>query len=187
MSSQKRVKSIKKSQAPESARAAGWYDDIARRERESGKCIFCHPKDKYVITKENGWYLTTNKFPRSQANLLVIPERHLEHVYQLTPEDAVARQNLEQLGQKLLQDCFGITDVWFVLRDGVKEEAAGKSVAHLHSHIIHYYHGLLLWESDRADPDRIHRTPEEAGMPIIPAIEVAQTMREALAKRKVLG
>lgn len=167
------------------ARAAGWYDDVARRERESGKCIFCHPKDKYVVTIENGWYLTTNKFPRSQANLLIIPERHIEHVSDLTPKDAITRQKLEQLGQSLLKECYGITDVWFLLRDGDGQEAAGKTVAHLHSHLMHYYHGILLWESDRAYSDRVHRTPEEVGWPILPAVEVAQTLREALARRQL--
>lgn len=172
------------SQSDMNARAAGWYDDIARRERESGRCIFCHPKDKYVITRECGWYLTANKFPRSQANLLVIPQRHIEHVSQLTPEDALPRQKLEQLGQDLLRECYGITDIWFLLRDGQGGEAAGKTVAHLHSHIMCYYHGVLLWESDRAYPERVHRTPEEVGWPIIPAEEVAHTLREALARRK---
>jgi diadenosine tetraphosphate (Ap4A) HIT family hydrolase len=166
------------------ARAAGWYDDEARRARESGKCIFCHPKDKYVVARESDWYLTTNKFPRSQANLLVIPDRHIEHVHDLTPEDAIARLKLEQLGQNLLSESYGITDVWFLLRDGLGGEAAGKTVAHLHSHIVLYYHGILLWESDRAYPDRVHRTPEEAGWPILPAVEVAQTLRDTLVRRR---
>jgi diadenosine tetraphosphate (Ap4A) HIT family hydrolase len=171
-------------QHKENARAAGWYDDEARRARESGRCIFCHPSDKYVITREDGWYLTTNKFPRSQANLLVIPERHIEHVTDLTPDDAVSRQKLEQLGQNLLEDCYGITDIWFLLRDGKGPEAAGKTVAHLHSHVVQYFNGILLWESDRVYPDRVHRTPEEAGWPILPAAEVALTLREALERRK---
>lgn len=168
----------------ENARAAGWYDNEARKARESGRCIFCEPSDKYIITRENGWYLTTNLYPRSQANLLVIPQRHIEHVAQLTPEDAVARQNLEQLGQALLEECFGITDVWFLLRDGKEGESAGKTVAHLHSHVMQYYHGILLWESDRAYPERVHRTLEEAGWSILPAVEVAQTLREALVRRQ---
>lgn len=171
----------------ENARAAGWYDDAARRARESGQCIFCNPKEKYVVTHDHGWYLTTNIFPRSKANLLVIPERHIEHVNDLTPEDAVAKQRLEQLGQNLLEEAYGITDIWFLLRDGKGGEAAGKTVAHLHSHIMGYYHGVLLWESDRAYPERVHRTPEEAGMPILPAVEVAHTLREALETRKELG
>src|SRR5581483_7616548 len=102
-------------------------------------CIFCFPSDKYVVTRQDNWYLTVNKFPRSQANLLVIPERHIEHVDELKEEDALPRQKLEQTGKELLEECYGITDVWFLLRDGKGGESAGKTVAHLHSHIMHYY------------------------------------------------
>ncbi len=175
---------FKQSQVPENARAAGWYDDEARRSRESGRCFLCYPSDKYVIAREDQWYLTANKFPRSKANLMIVPQRHIEHLHQLTPEDALARQNLEQLGQSLLKESFGITDVWFLLRDGESEIAAGKTVPHLHEHILTYYHGILKWESDRDNLDRPFRSPEEAGFSIIPAVDVAQTLRQAITRRK---
>lgn len=165
------------------ARAAGWYGDMAANVVAQG-CPFCDLREKYMITVdgegESRWILTTNIFPRSRASLMTLPLRHIEHVSQLTEEDALRRQRLEQLGFSLLQDAYGVENVHFILREGSQ---SGKSVPHLHSHVMTYYHGVLKWWDEAHNPKRRFRTPAQANEPLIPAIEVAQTLREALARR----
>src|SRR5438128_2674648 len=82
------------------ARAKFWYGEKAEQAKV-GPCRFCNLKEEFVICHHSGWTMTTNFYPRSQANLLIMPDRHVIHASELSPEDAVARQRLEQLGHSL--------------------------------------------------------------------------------------
>jgi diadenosine tetraphosphate (Ap4A) HIT family hydrolase len=164
---------------PLESRAAGWYQTHAKEVEASGRCPFCHLKSGYVITEKDDWILTTNIHPRSKGSLLVLPKRHIEHVTDLTDGDAVSRQNLEVLGSRLLTNVYGLRNFNFILRQGPE---SGKSVKHLHSHVMTYYHGVLKWWDEKDNPERVFKTPQEAGFPLIPAVEVASSLREALSK-----
>jgi diadenosine tetraphosphate (Ap4A) HIT family hydrolase len=161
------------------ARAEGWYDDKAKQARESHRCIFCNLKEEFVIAHYHGWTMTTNFFPRSKANLLVLPDAHKESITELNEQDAIARLRLEQLGYSLVQESFGIKAVHFTLREG----GGDKTVDHLHSHVMHYYHGIMKWYNEQNMPERVFRTPEEIGQPLLQRVVVARTLQEALAKR----
>ncbi len=161
------------------ARAEGWYDDKAKQAREADRCIFCNLKEEFVIAHYHGWTMTTNFYPRSRANLLVLPDDHKESITEFDDNDAIARLRLEQLGYSLVQESFGLKAVHFNLREG----GGDKTVDHIHSHIMHYYHGIMKWYNEQNMPERVFRTPEEVGQPLLPRIEVAKTLQEALAKR----
>lgn len=160
------------------ARAEGWYGNIAKQAESSG-CVFCKLKDEYVITRdgegENQWVLTVNLYPRSLANLLVIPSRHIEKVREITSSDATSRLKLQQLGISLLEQCFGINNVYLLTREG-----SDKTVRHLHDHVMQYFDGILMWYDEQGKPGKVLRTPEEAGYPLLSPVHVAQTLREKL-------
>ncbi len=161
------------------ARAEGWYGDKAKQASESGRCVFCNLKEEFVIAHYHGWTMTTNFYPRSQANLLVLPDRHLVSMTEFTEQDAIARQRLEQLGYSLVRESFGIESVHFILREG----SGDKTVEHVHGHIMDYYHGIMKWYNEATMPDRAFRTPEEIGRPLLPREVVARTLQETLDRR----
>ncbi len=160
------------------ARTEGLYDGIAKKARESGQCVFCNLKEEFVIAHYHGWTAFTNFHPRSRANLLFAPDRHLTSMTKFTNKDAIARQRLEQLMYSLLGECFGLTAVHFLLREGSED----KTVDHTHSHAMHYYHGIMKWYNEAEMKDRVFRTPEQVGQPLLPRVIVARTMQQALAK-----
>lgn len=146
------------------ARKLGLYDEIAQKHESSGRCVFCHLKDQYVITRQDGWALTVNLFPRSTGDLLVIPERHVEAYDQLTDADYLAYSHLNQRGMKLLTQVLDIDSFYLLLRDG---QGTDKTVRHLHGHIQHYWKGLIEWH------------PEDD---MIPPQQVAERLRRGLTK-----
>ena len=124
---------------PANARVEGTYHEIAEN---VGKCVFCDLRDKYVVTKQNGWVLTVNIYPYINGQLLVLPEKHIENYNDLTSEDVLASDKLIKGGIDLLKRGLGIENYWIVLRQG---ELAGKTVKHLHWNIMPYVEGLNTW------------------------------------------
>jgi diadenosine tetraphosphate (Ap4A) HIT family hydrolase len=149
------------------ARKLGIYGEIARKHEASGRCVFCHLKDEYVITRLDGWALTVNLFPRSTGDLLVIPERHIESYEDLSDADLVTYGRLNKIGTKLLSEVLEINSFYLLLREG---KEADKTVRHLHGHIQHYWEGLVDWH------------PQDE---MIPPPQIAIKLREGLEKNGI--
>lgn len=149
-----------------SARARGDYDRIAQEAENSGRCVFCNLKNKYVITEYKGVVLTVNLFPRSTGDLVVIPRRHIERYSDLTFDEHLAIAHLNNLGMELLSQALGIDAIYFLLREG---KGTDKTVKHLHAQIMHYWPGLIDWH------------PQEN---LMKPIKVAEKLRETLEEIK---
>jgi len=128
--------------AQANARKSGFYDQIAKEAESSGRCVFCNLKDKYIITKKDGWVLTVNLFPRSSGDLMIIPKKHVERYEELLPEDHLAIADLNKLGMELLSKGLDVNSYYLLLRDGSETD---KTVRHLHAHVMHYRNGLIDW------------------------------------------
>jgi diadenosine tetraphosphate (Ap4A) HIT family hydrolase len=144
------------------ARLTGDYARIAKEQEESGRCIFCNPKEKYVIYKKDGWYLTTNIFPRSTGDLLVIPERHIELVDEMTEKDWVTHGELIVLGKKLQKEVLNVEANLVLTRQG-----GDSTIKHFHTHVQHNWSGLITW------------TVQEN---LRPALEIAPEFRKVLER-----
>ncbi len=95
------------------------------------ECPFCNLKNQ--IVKENATaFLTYAVAPYSKHHLLVIPKRHLKSFLELTREETMDIEELLRYGAELLR-VLKDTDYSILVRTG---EDVGKSVAHLHYHII---------------------------------------------------
>ena len=125
------------SQAQLAAREKGFYDQVLTEVAKRGKCVFCDLKEKYLIEKKDSVVLTVALFPYVDGHLLIIPRRHIEHMRALNKKEREAVFDLVKRGKDILKDKLKVENVWFLLREG-QGIKTGKSVKHLHFHLIPY-------------------------------------------------
>ncbi|MEU9557819.1 HIT family protein [Streptomyces fumanus] len=109
---------------------------VDSRSRPGASCIFCafeEPDVNRVMDENKTCYIRYDNFPATQGHVEIVPKRHIESFFELTPEEVqdayalmlVAR---ERITQQYHPDGFTI---------GVNEgRAAGRTVDHLHIHVI---------------------------------------------------
>ena len=134
------------------ARTYNAYGEIWRN---TGKCVFCDLKDKYIITEKNKIVLTMNIFPYIDGHLLIIPRRHFESFEEMTKKEWSTMKDLADIGKKLIEKVTGNKDVWFLYRMP-KGWTAQKTVPHMHAHLIPFHKDLFKW-----DYQEIKNSPEE--------------------------
>lgn len=104
-------------------------------------CIFCLRDDKELnsVMRENvSFFARYDNFPASDGHLEIVPKRHVESFFDLSEQEIVEAYTLlcearQELQQKYDPDGYTI---------GVNEgEAAGRSIDHLHIHLIPRFYG----------------------------------------------
>jgi diadenosine tetraphosphate (Ap4A) HIT family hydrolase len=101
-------------------------------------CLFCRQGDNRVIGENGTCYARFDNFPASKGHIEIVPKRHVASLFALTPtERADALALLFEVHSKLEADY--CPDGYTI---GVNEgEAAGRSIPHLHIHLIPRYRG----------------------------------------------
>lgn len=104
-------------------------------------CIFCRRHDPAFnqIMRENATFFARyDNFPANEGHLEIVPKRHVESFFDLSRQEIIEAYTLlvearDELQEKHRPDGYTI---------GVNEgQAAGRSVDHLHIHLIPRYHG----------------------------------------------
>lgn len=114
------------------ARTGGYYGEIWQN---TGKCVFCDLREKYIVHEENGVVLTIALFPYIDGNLMILPRRHVRSVKELTDLEWSTMRKLMYVAKKLIREVHDIKGVQYVLRDG--GIVAQSTVSdHLHMHCI---------------------------------------------------
>jgi len=148
------------------AREKGFYQQVLTEVAKRGKCVFCDLKEKYLIAQKEGVVLTVALFPYIDGHLLIIPRRHVESMTDLKTQERKAIFSLSQKGRQILKKEFGVENTWFLVREG-NGIAAGKTVNHLHFHLLPY------------DPDVIKMTDKK--LSLMP-LKVARRLRKTSEK-----
>ncbi len=104
------------------------YKELLEQKRE---CPFCSAKDR-IIKETPMAYLTYALAPYTKHHLLIIPKRHLESLHDITRNEMDDILDLQHFGMGLLQT-LGHRNATALVREG---EKTGRSVNHLHFHII---------------------------------------------------
>lgn len=99
--------------------------------RKSVRCPFCAPAQRAFASNGRA-YLTYSIAPYAKYHLLAIPKRHVESFLDLTAAEARDVQAMVTRGATVLR-AKGIDDYTILVRNG---ENSGKSVPHLHYHLI---------------------------------------------------
>ena len=119
--------------------AEDWYNRICKN---LDKCPFCDLREKYIISETGGMVLSVDLFPYVDGHLLIIPRKHLISLNELGNENWLAVAKLLRKADLLLKETLGIKSYNLILREG---KHGGKSLEHLHFHIIPFREGLIDW------------------------------------------
>lgn len=103
--------------------------------KKTTRCPFCRP-DQRVFAKNGRAYLTYSIAPYAEYHLLVIPKRHVVSFSDLTVGESRDVQAMVSAGIGVL-NAKGIEDYTILVRNG---KNTGKSVEHLHYHLIPKHH-----------------------------------------------
>jgi histidine triad (HIT) family protein len=114
------------------ARITGNYDQIWQN---TGKCVFCDLKEKYIIHEENGMVLTIAVFAYIDGHAMIVPRRHIRSIKDLTPVEWEASRKLMYIAKKMIREIYGIKGLQYIIRDGGIEAQSTVS-DHLHIHCM---------------------------------------------------
>jgi len=95
-------------------------------------CPFCNVNSNKVILSNDSAILIVSKAPYHNDHLLVVPKRHNSSFLRLTPKELSDTNELIKSSIRLLNS-LGHRGVSVLVRN---RKASGKSVNHLHYHII---------------------------------------------------
>lgn len=112
------------------ARVTGAYDQIWQN---TGKCVFCDLKDKYIVYEENGVVLAIAVFAYIDGHMMIIPRRHVRSVKELAPDEWETMRKLMYLAKKMIREAHGIKGMQIVQKDGA---VAQSTVEHIHFHCV---------------------------------------------------
>jgi histidine triad (HIT) family protein len=90
--------------------------------------------------------LSLHGLPKNPGHVLVIPNRHIENIYDLTPDIAIYVYELARqvaIAFKEIYDCDGTSTRQH------NEPAGNQDVWHFHLHVFPRYHGDQLYERTR--------------------------------------
>ena len=109
--------------------------------QQDSYCLFCDKenKDQHRIIAENELaYARWDNIPVSNGHAEVIPKRHVESFFDLKDDEVLALYRLAQQTKEVISEKYSPDGFNIGINDG---EAAGRSVHHLHIHLIPRYKG----------------------------------------------
>lgn len=108
---------------------------------EDHDCLFCRQNDPSVNTimaQSENFYVRLDNFPATKGHVEIVPKRHIESFFELTPEEMSEAYALMQSTQQDLLKTHQPDGFTIGINDG---RAAGRTVDHLHIHLIPRYIG----------------------------------------------
>lgn len=98
-----------------------------------GDCLFCDPTQSKILCESSDWYARYDNFPATPGHVEIVPRRHVDSYFDLTPAEKTAAWRLVDDAARLLADEYH-PDGWNLgINDG---RAAGRTIDHLHLHLI---------------------------------------------------
>lgn len=104
----------------------------------SKECIFCGDPTADRITDTSRFYAKWDGFPLSRGHALVIPKRHVVSLFELTTDEVAEAYGLLAHVRALVGRAHQPDGYNVGVNDG---RAAGRTVDHLHVHLIPRYSG----------------------------------------------
>ena len=98
------------------------------------ECPFCDINKNYVIEKWKHFTVILSRAPYTKDHLLIVPNRHLVRMWEITPEEWWTLVPLIEKWMKKLEKVH--QEVNLLLRDWVANGIIWKSIDHLHFHLI---------------------------------------------------
>lgn len=102
-----------------------------------GICPFCKEREEFSIDQNEYAFALLARAPYHPDHILICPKRHGEVISDYSPEELANIDQLLHKWQNLLYQYHG--EVVTFLRQGKTLGTTGKSIAHLHRHIIPHF------------------------------------------------
>jgi diadenosine tetraphosphate (Ap4A) HIT family hydrolase len=104
-------------------------------------CIFCRqdePDINRIMCENRTFYARYDNFPANPGHVEIVPKRHVESFFDLSPEEiAEAYDLLRKARDRIVREVEPPHGYTIGVNEG---EAAGQSIRHLHLHLIPRYH-----------------------------------------------
>lgn len=119
----------------------------------NNECIFCSINSgkmpSVTIYENEEFRVMLDRFPATKGHILIIPQKHVEDIYDLDPESAGRLFELATRFASIIKRTFGNDGLNIIQNNG---RAAGQTVFHYHLHMIpRYDHDQveLGWNMDK--------------------------------------
>jgi diadenosine tetraphosphate (Ap4A) HIT family hydrolase len=115
----------------------------SRRDCPVRDCLFCDVTQHRILWESTDWYVRYDNVPATLGHVEVVPRRHVESLFDLDAAEIAKGLLMLRIAQRMLT-AEHHPDGWNIgINDG---RAAGRSIDHLHIHLIPRYWG------DQPDP-----------------------------------
>jgi len=128
----KKMKQDQAQQRKKNARVNGEYEQIWQN---TGKCVFCDLKEKYILLEENEIVLTINLYPYADGQLMAIPRQHIKSPKELSSKQWDTIRKFSYLSKKIIKKVHRCKGMWTLIREG-GEEAQMSVSDHLHVQFV---------------------------------------------------
>lgn len=111
------------------------------RKTDSDYCLFCEPENTQehkIIAENDKAFARWDNFPVTTGHLEVVPKRHVVSFFGITADELHALHGLLNVAKDTVDDMYAPDAYNIGINDGV---AAGRTVHHLHVHLIPRYEG----------------------------------------------
>ena len=95
-------------------------------------CPFCN--DTQILWEDNNFYVTLARAPYIKDHILIIPKKHVIFLNELTQEEQHQLWDIVNKRNNILLKHYNGTSI--LLRDSHENGTSGKSIGHLHAHIV---------------------------------------------------
>ncbi|TDC69819.1 HIT family protein [Actinomadura sp. GC306] len=104
-------------------------------------CLFCQPDDpslNRILCENDLFYARFDNFPANPGHIEIVPRRHAVSFFELDDEEVLSAYSLMREARKLIDEEHFPEAYTIGINDG---KAAGRSIDHLHIHLIPRHHG----------------------------------------------
>jgi ATP adenylyltransferase len=154
---------------------APWRAGFVLSEKEKG-CIFCNRLkmedsiENLIVYRASRNFVILNKFPYNSGHTMIVPNRHLAHLEELTPEEAIEFFELTRKTVAVMKEVLKPHSLNIGMNLG---ETSGAGIPdHLHLHVV------PRWQGDTNFMPVIGKT-KVISVPLEPIYEA---LREGFAK-----
>ena len=134
------------------------YIDHVNAMKEKDICPFCEEKNHYAIDENDHAVVLPARAPYREDHILVCPKRHADFLQDYTQQEIDDLYALLTKWEILLQKKHG--EVVTFLRQGKNFGTTGKSISHLHWHIIPQFKILFAHTQEESNNRQVYTDKE---------------------------
>jgi diadenosine tetraphosphate (Ap4A) HIT family hydrolase len=102
-------------------------------------CLFCDRTAHTILGESASWYIRLDVYPANLGHVEAVTKRHVVSLFDLDGDESAELHGVLAYARNLVAAKWGEPDGWTVgINDGA---AAGRSIDHLHVHLIPRHHG----------------------------------------------